>query len=347
MTIICDITRKQAILLVLTPLAVWHILFCPNPFDASIPPTNDETLQFANGQIKGAAMLLVSKPWTSRRGDRQCYFNKSMDDLSRNWYPTNRYPLVLQHPNGWSRKEIADIRHRWPQLVIYFSKLGHSFHVAPPPTMEDDEKPLSSLGYKKMCVFKTYGFLGAPFVSQLDYMFYIDDDACITEAIRYDVFAKMRQNNIAYTYKQIFTDPVNVVTGLPDFVQEYERRHRLRAANPSLIAPMKGNEQGSLWAFSTNVEWLNLNEFRRADVRDFHRALQESGMIFHRRWGDAPLRFVLAYLFFTNTQVMRLCSEYVHSEWPTAVSTCTDDLQTPIIQDAVLRQLKDCVATCN
>ena len=114
--------------------------------------------------------MLVSKPWTSRRGDRQCYFNKSVDDLSRNWYPTNTYPIILQHPNGWTAKEMTDIRQRWPHLEILFSKLGQSFHGDPPLFMEDDEKQISSLGYKKMCAFKAFGFLNAPYVQQLDYM---------------------------------------------------------------------------------------------------------------------------------------------------------------------------------
>ena len=343
-------TTRQTFLLIMTPLAMWNILFTPLPFDEDLnypPKTTSTALRFGSGQIRGAAMMLVSKPWTTQRGGRQCYFNKSLDDLTNNWYPTNPYPLVLQHPNGWSQQEMDDIRQRWPQLEIYFSKLGSSFHVSPPSLMEDHEKPLSSLGYKKMCVFKTYGFLQAPYVSQLDYMFYIDDDACITEPIQYDVFQIMQQNDIAYAYKQIFLDPVNVVRGLADFVEDYKQGHQLQPANPSLEAVMGGNDEGSLWAFSTNVEWMKLNAFRRSDVRDFHATLHELEIIFHRRWGDAPLRFVLAYLFFTNTQVMRMCLEYVHSSWPTAVSTCSDNLQLPIIQNAVLDHLQNCVAVCN
>jgi hypothetical protein len=312
-----------------------------SPYDAPSRSHSAE-LQFADGQIKGAAMMLVSKPWTQSRVGRFCYFNKSLDDLSRNWYPTNRYPLILQDPDGWSQQEITDIRQRWPQLEIYFSNVNHSFHVAYPAVMEDHEKPIQSLGYKKMCAFKTYGFLDAPFVSQLDYVFFSDDDSCITEPIRYDVFEKMRHHNIAYSYKQLFLDPLRVVVGLANFVQEYERQHHLQAANPALEAPMQGDEKGDIWAFFTNLEWLNLNEFRRTDVMDFHRAIQGSEMIFHGRWGDAPLRFVLAYLFFTNTQIMQLCSEYVHSTWRASKWFCTDDLQTPVIEDAVLLQLNRC-----
>ena len=315
----------------------------------TLQPVNDHSITFANGQIRGAAVMLVTKPWTARRGDeRQCYFNMSLDSLSSNWYPTNRYPLILQQPEGWTEQEMDDIRQQWPQLEIYFSDVGSAFNVTPPPSMEDDQKPLGTLGYKRMCAYKTYGFLRAPYMSNLDYMFYIDDDACITEPIRYDVFQKMQQNHVAYTYKQIFLDPDFVVQGLEKFVKDYKRRHNLQPANPSLAAAMRGNYEGSLWAFSTNIEWMNLNEFRRADVSAFHAAVEESDMIFHRRWGDAPLRFVLPYLFFNNTQVMHLCSKYIHSLWPASVSTCTDDFQTPTIQDAVFNHLPECTTPwCN
>ena len=305
-------------------------------------------------------MMLVSKPWSRQRGERQCYFNKSMDALQVNWYPTNPYPIILEHPDGWTQQEMEDIRQKWPNLPLHFSKLGNAFHVhSSPPVgmqMEDQDKPLSPLGYKKMCAYKTFGFLQAPYIrtNELDYRLYIDDDACLTEPIQYDVFQTMKQHKVAYAYKQLFLDWDYVVKGLSEFVEEYVQKNRLQYANPSLRKWLLENTNNkNHWTFSTNLEWIDLQQLRQPNIRQFHQVIQDSGMIFHRRWGDAPLRFVLCYLFWDSSQVMKICSSYVHSMWQSSESTCdnenTKQLLLPVIQDAILNQLTECVPknTCD
>ena len=358
-----SVVKRKACLFVVTAVVVWHILFFPaTPFEKSASPSASSQwtsgpLDFSSsGHIRGAAMMLVSKPWTSRRGERQCFFNKSMDALSVNWHPNNPYPIILQHPNGWTEQEMIDIRQQWPQFSISFSDIGQAFQIHPPEHMEDEDKPLSPLGYKKMCAFKTFGFLNAPYISSddLDYMFYLDDDSCLTEPIHYDVFQTMQHHKIAYAYKQLFLDRDYIVKGLTEFIEDHKQAHKLQYVNPSLAAWLAQNGfqkqgGGSHWTFATNLEWVDLRQYRRSDIMEFNKAVETSGMIFHRRWGDAPLRFILAYLFWDSTQVMRICSSYVHSMWNPSPSTCSDERQTPIIHDAVLTQLQNCTskATCN
>jgi len=355
-----DLTIKKACLYLATAVLIYHILF----FQSEDPVTstsfsNHERLDFSVGQIRGAAMMLVSKPWTIQRGERQCFFNRSMDALSSHWLPRNPYPVILQHPDGWTVEEMRDIRQQWPQFKFYFSNIGNAFHIDPPKNMEDQDQPLSPLGYKKMCAYKTFGFLNAPFIAtqELDYIFYLDDDSCLTEPIHYNVFEKMQQHKIAYAYKQLFLDRDHVVRGLVEFVENYRKSHKsLPYANPSLAKWLEEHEfltkdggGGSHWTFATNLEWLDLKQYRQSDTVAFLNAIADSGMIFHRRWGDAPLRFVLAYLFLNNRQVMKICSSYVHSMWNPSPSTCSDQHQTPDIEDAVLRQLQGCFpkSTCN
>ena len=354
-----QLRKYKVCVLLLAAVAVWHIAYFPRSLLLeSTADFVDDT--WASGPLKyqsssdptkipGAAMMLVSKPWTQRRGERQCYFNRSMDLLAKNWLPTNDYPIILQHPDGWTETEMRAIREKWgAELQIHFSKVGSSFHVKVPSPMEDEEKPLSPLGYKKMCAFKTFGFLKAPYIQnkEIDYMMYIDDDACLTEQIKYDVFQKMQQHKVAYAYKQLFLDRNYVVSGLGDFVNNFQKKNKRKYSNPELAQWLEENGfkagEASHWSFGTNLEWIDLKEYQRPDIMKFHKTIEESGMIFHRRWGDAPLRFLLAYLFWDSTQVMRICSEYMHSHWQPSPSTCTDDAQTPIINDAVLEQLRNC-----
>ena len=164
----------------------------------------------------------------------------------------------------------------------------------------------------------------------------------------------MKQNKIAYAYKQLFLDKEYVVQGLSNFIQEYIQTMNLQPANPTLFQWLQDHQflqqASSHWTFSTNLEFVHVPQFRRPDIQQFHRVIHESQIIFHRRWGDAPLRFVLAYLFWNNQQVMKLCHGYVHSMWDASDSTCSSkEQQVPVIRDAVLKQLQDCIpkSTCN
>ena len=62
---------------------------------------------------------------------------------------------------------------------------------------------------------------------------------------------------------------------------------RLLKYAPSSERPGSDNLYG---CFYNNFEVARVARFREADVADFTARVAASGMIFKRRWGDAPLR---------------------------------------------------------
>ena len=280
--------------------------------------------------VAGAAAMLVGPHWTSDRG-RHCYFNASMDALQKYWKPTHLdYPLILQK-EMWSSEEMDIISKQWPSLNPRFEVVGSAFLVDPPGSY-DSNKTVPDLGpidYKQMCRFKSFGFLDLPYLEPFAYVMFLDDDSCLLDDVGFDVFAKMRETGAVYGFKTTFYDSREVTLGLDEFASSYMQERQLDYANPELKAKVDQNEKAYnlMLAFSSNLEWIDLRAYRRQELLEFFRALDASGMIFHRRWGDAPIRFLLATMFWTSTQVMRVCVSYQHSIWDiSGRDSCNDTL---------------------
>jgi hypothetical protein len=142
-----------------------------------------------------------------------------------------------------------------------------------------------------MCAFMFNGFLKAPLIRDYRYLLRIDDDSCIEDHIHYDMFATMKSKGIAYGFNDLFEDVEASVRGLFEFSTNYIEVNNLPWANPPLMELAKQGAKERLPAFSTNFELIDTQRYMMPDIQKFATAVINSSMIFHRRWGDAPLRF--------------------------------------------------------
>lgn len=264
--------------------------------------------------------MLVSDDWKSDRG-RRCYFNASMDALSTNWRPDNKYPIILMSTQKWNWWDMCDIRRTWSTLDLRFINVGDVFEYSPPipeHAFEDARNPLSNINYKRMCHFFFKGFLQVPYLMDYKYLMRMDDDTCILDHINFDMFRYLDQKNIAYAYSSVWYDGAAVTRGLNQFVTKYAEQYQVQWANPVLrnaTLRLDGYPK-TVPAFNTNLEIINTVRYRDPEVLHFINAVVESNNIFHRRWGDAPLRFPLAELFWQEKEIVKLDSfEHQHSIW--------------------------------
>lgn len=330
-------------------LVVGHLLMMVGVQQASMIGVAPElTKNSSLGVIKAAAVMLVSKPWTKRRPERRCWFNASIDNLEKHWWPNNKYPINLLSTEEWQEQETHDIQAKWPNLQFIFTNIEEIFSTTP--------KKISNLSnwghdhdfhYRRMCIFKSYGFLKVPTIRDLDYVMYTDDDACLAEPIGVDVFQVMKENQIRYGFVQTFRDAPSVTTGLIEYAKEYNKKNNLEYRNPDLEqwvgrAMLHGlnTTNGILpYSFSTNLEWIDIHGYQDAKISALMKSIDENDYIFERRWGDAPIRFLLSYMFWTSTDVIKVCAEYYHSSWPMYKNRCPNGTKY-LIKDAVLKHLK-------
>lgn len=291
--------------------------------------------------LPGAVMMMVHPQWQHPRERRQCFFNHSMDALQALWAPRNPYPVYLLVNPAWSSEAMAEVQQRWPRLnltfldvLAYFPAVPHFSQYMHPITKK------YSLNYRHMCAFAFYKFLSHSVLAQHRYLMRLDDDTCLLPANGMpmpDLFHEMAVSQSSYAYRSAFLDPKYVTEGLRDFAVDYMTKHGLPWTNPELalheasIAPMVS-------AFATNWEIIDTLAYRTAPVLAFIQAVHASGMIYRARWGDAPLRHLLAQMFWSPKAVRRMCEvDYQHGDWARLRSCNASSNDNPILRHDLLK----------
>ena len=259
----------------------------------------------------GAIFMLVTGYWKESQGGN-CHFNVSMDSLSLKWRPHNPYPIVLLDTKIWSRADMVGIRRTWPTLDFKFLNIGKIFNSVPenltPDQFEDAKEPIASLLFKKMCHFFFKGFTEVQLLMDYKYLLRIDDINCILDNINYDIFELMERRKAVYAYNAVWNDGAKYTRGIYSFTDKYVSEHKLNWKNPTLhnATISSPNFPDSVPNFNSNFEVINTVQYRSPAVMQYVNAVVDSNMIFHRRWGDAALRFIQAQLFWPENKLLKL-----------------------------------------
>jgi hypothetical protein len=239
------------------------------------------------------------------------------------------------------------IRRKWTTLDFKFINVERAFNYAPDipeQAFEDAKSPLSDINYKRMCHFFFKGFTQVPVLMQYRYLLRLDDDTCLLDHINYDIFQVLAERRAAYAYSHIWYDGEAVTKGLYQFVGQYIRNHSISIKNPALYNATTGAPDfpARVPCFNTNFEVINTVRYREPAMRHFVDDVVASHMIFHRRWGDAPLRLPAAMLFWEDSELVRLESVDVqHSAWdalPMTESTAHGSPPELMQEPALLRR---------
>jgi hypothetical protein len=254
-----------------------------------------------------------------RRGSRRCGFNDSMSSLEKYWHPHNHYPIMLMTDTPWQDEEMSKIRELWPTMDIHFTGIAREFEVHDEyEKFEDHKNPLSGIGYKRMINFWLSGFLDVPALQEYRYLLRLDDDSCVRSSINYDIFKELEAHDAHYGFRGVMSDYDFVVQGLYPFVDKYVKSNNITVTHPALYdsLSLETSNVSSVPAFSTNIEIIDMVRYRQPDIMGFVNHIAKENMVFHRRWGDAPLRMAIALMFLHPNSILYLCDfEYLHSFW--------------------------------
>lgn len=181
---------------------------------------------------------------------------------------------------------------------------------------QEQQQQHEQLDYKRMCLFWFDTFFRLPFLP--DYVMRMDSDSCLTSPMIDNPFRVMRQQRLDYMWYSTVREPRAVTEDLRYFMRQHPGRPRdinHRHDTDWLWAEMD-DEHMEMRVFSTNIEWFHIPAFQRPDVVEWIDEVVQSGGIYRHRWGDAPLRTILATRFFNTTAVGRFCQfSYQHSIW--------------------------------
>ena len=192
------------------------------------------------------------------------------------------------------------------------------FHVDVPFSKTKDEPEIIpgykwDASYKRMCAFWFKYFFELDFLP--NFVMRMDTDSCLTSDMPKNPFETMRERKLDYMWYSTFYETADVIVDLKNFTESH----------PGNPVTDHDNDPSYLWedepnapmrVFSTNLEWLYIPAFRRPEVLEWKQEVMESQGIFEHRWGDAPLRTLVATKFFNTSAVARFCNfDYAHSMW--------------------------------
>jgi hypothetical protein len=196
------------------------------------------------------------------------------------------------------------------------------------PELEPNATTIRDLLYKRMCAFWFYYFFELEFLP--DYVMRMDTDSCLTSDMPSNPFRAMRDHHLQYMWYSTFIEPGFVIVELRDFVKKTITENPKESSSNYYEGLDHNHNVDLLWddpnadekdqtimrVFSTNIEWFYMPAFRRADILQWKQLVLQDGGVYDHRWGDAPLRTIVATRFFNKSAVGRFCNfSYVHSIW--------------------------------
>tara|TARA_Y100000296_G_C5156750_1_gene249520 strand:- start:580 stop:1404 length:825 start_codon:yes stop_codon:yes gene_type:complete len=163
--------------------------------------------------------------------------------------------------------------------------------------------PGFGMGYRHMCRFFCGEFYKMPQLDDYKYYMRMDTDSFILGPVNYNVFKYMETNNKNYGYipTAIQRDNPKVIEDLWNMsLVWYEKNSNICIRSPEDIT------EGLM--YYTNFEIGNINWFKNSMYKDYYSFLDQSGGIFTKRWGDAPMRFLALSMLMSDEQKYPICN---------------------------------------
>ena len=186
--------------------------------------------------------------------------------------------ILIFHEGDITDIQQTYIKNQTPLLkIIFVNILSHAFKESKKDIKFSKETEGYALGYRHMCDFWFVSFW--PFVKEYDYLLRIDED-CIMNTNIDDIFYKLQ----SYLFiSGIYDGDIPYVTrGLNNFTLNFINKHpNYQFKNTNSKSP--GGPYTNL--FGISLESLRTNEMLQTYIQE----IDNSNMIYERRWGDLPL----------------------------------------------------------
>lgn len=164
-----------------------------------------------------------------------------------------------------------------------------------------DEFAFFSLGYRHMCRFFAGDIFNHIFFNNVKYLLRLDCDSYFTDTIPTDFFKQMVINNYTYGFISEQVDMDYVIEGLSDFCKTYFNSLDIYNDN------IKYNGM-----YETNFEILNFQWFKNSEYKNFYNKIEQTGNIYIKRWGDAPIKYQGIKYLVPNSAIYKVSIPYKH-----------------------------------
>lgn len=230
---------------------------------------------------------------------------KLLSDNFSKYYP---YPIVFGH-EGLSKEAYNLIKKAAPlEAEHFFKRVDFTLPDYPKEIKSSipekftwdgiwDKNAFFSMGYRHMCRWFSGAMYLDEFFENVNYLMRLDCDSYILDKVKSDPFQEMVDNNAIYGWVDTFEDDPNAIVGLHDFCKEIE--------------PSTADIQHNL-AYETNFFIQKCKWWRSDKWMNFFKPIDESGYIYTRRWGDAPIHYQGIKRLVSEDRVIKIDIPYHH-----------------------------------
>jgi hypothetical protein len=230
-------------------------------------------------------------------------FYKSLSLLYENYLQTFNCDVVVFHEKKFISR-LPDLIKTFPNISFKFfeiefklpnypaSILENILEYFPHPTHGNGPiawgHPGFSLGYRHMCNFFSGELYQQVGLNDYDYYMRLDTDSYILKKVTYNVFDMMRHHDAIYGFigAAVQIDNSKVVEGLWEYCKKFSDLSEHVKDKLKILNIPSGK------MYYNNFEIGKISWFKGSSYRAFYEYIKESGGIYTKRWGDAPIRYL-------------------------------------------------------
>jgi len=223
------------------------------------------------------------------KATRLSLLNSSLASLFDSFLYRFDYPVIIFHEASardlihWKFRNHVNIQLFFQEVEFYLPSHVNAFAV------KFAIRCLSDIGYRHMCRFHAKNVYEQAILTGLEYVWRLDDDSLLPEAINYDLFLFMHLHRLQYGYIKIHVDSYECTTGLWNAVRSYVKQKHLKSSDFDKWTEPK--------IFYNNFEISALSLWTSKSYRDYIKFIDFLGGIYYYRWGDAPIKSIAVMLF--------------------------------------------------
>jgi len=210
---------------------------------------------------------------------------KSLDLLKTNFLDEYPYPVVFGYET--LSQHVVDTIKSKLTTPVYFLRVNFTLPNYSSSIREKiperfkghwDENAFFSLGYRHMCRFFAGDMFNYDFFSNVQYFMRADCDSYFIDKINQDPFACMAENTLIYGTTGEEEDMDYVIEGLPNTCKDFlKNKYNTEAKYNGM--------------YSTHFEIIDFQWFKNGIYKEFFNFIDNTGNIYIKRWGDAPIRY--------------------------------------------------------
>lgn len=216
---------------------------------------------------------------------------------------TKAEDVILFHDPSFT-KEYRDKVYRPMDGRLIFQEI--TFPKPPPNTPEIFPHPIPeqvamgnlgfSIGYRNMCWFFSGGMYKQSILDDYTYYLRLDTDSYILSPLNYDIFEMMEAGDYKYGFisEAVQYDHPAVIEGLWSCAK-YIEEMVVYFSPECIIKPVCDIPEGRM--YYTNFEVGAIDWFKKSAYDYFFANIEADAGIFHKRWGDAPIKYLGVNMF--------------------------------------------------